>query len=369
MVLERFIWLHVTDSINQNDISNLLSRDIISVVVAAFQLPCIVAVHFGNTKKDTKWTIVWKKKKFGRITNVIEKLCAKYATKRDANVSRHSEMSTVFLSLPLSLSPPCFVSFFSTSKIHSCEIRITSAYTAIIHSLPSFCLIWWWYLHPKNIWCDWNLNQYGVIPLVWVVMRFCLVNFNFGTVANFLYQILMFFVMCNLWMHHGNYILLQFSRMASIVFTCSNFWIGQNTTAVPLKRIDTPILLSSMNHLKCLHAFGTNEAIWLEKTFECTILWWWCLHKSQKSEQGYYDALEWKLTRRTKKRAAQKVLGTIQQWRGFNHANQRKTNNSDSHAKAQPCSFSWINSDIEASYSHSFCRSVYQSSSIYSIPI
>lgn len=81
------------------------------------------------------------------------------------------------------------------------------------------------------------------------------------------------FVMCNLWMHHGNYILLQFSRMASIVFTCSNFWIGQNTTAVPLKRIDTLISLNSMkmNHSKYLHAFGTNEMIWLEKTFKYTI--------------------------------------------------------------------------------------------------
>lgn len=176
-------------------------------------------------------------------------------------------MSTVYF---FSLSQ-FFVSLFSTSKIHSCEIRSTSAYIAIIHSLPSFCLIWWWYLHPNNIWCELNLNQCGVIPLVRVVMRFCFVNFNFGTVANFLHQILMFFVMCNLWIHHGNYILLQFSRMASIVFTCSNFWIGQNTTAVPLKRIDTLISLSSMNHLKCLYAFGTNEVLWLEKTFICTI--------------------------------------------------------------------------------------------------
>lgn len=205
-------------------------------------------------------------------------------------------------------------------------------------------------------------------------MQFCLVNFNFGTVANFLHQILMFFVMCNLWIHHGNYILLQFSRMASIVFTCSNFWIGQNTTAVPLKRIDTLISLSSMNHLKCLHAFGTNEVLWLEKTFICTISLsfspYGCggirirLRNPNKDITMHYSGNLQDIVRRE---LLKRYL--VQSNNGFNHANQRKTNNSESHAKAQPCSFSRINSDIEASYSHSYCRSVYQSSSIYSIPI
>lgn len=129
-------------------------------------------------------------------------------------MSRHSKMSTAFFSRSSTF-------YFSTSKIHSCEIRSTERLYCSYSQLFVFAKILWWYICIRNIHCNWNLNQCVLFHLCefwcdfvcWIPIS---VTENFSNRFDwFLYRVI-----------YGCTTEITFSRIKSIAFTCSHLRIG-----------------------------------------------------------------------------------------------------------------------------------------------
>lgn len=119
------------------------------------------------------------------------------ATKRDAIVSRHSKMSAVFF-LDLLL----FI--FQQVKFIHVESAAQSAFTVVIHSFLFSLESCAGTFASEQYSLQLKLKSMRFISLVWVLMRFRLLNPDFGNRKLF-ESFRLVFVSCNLWMHHGNY--------------------------------------------------------------------------------------------------------------------------------------------------------------------